>query len=338
MRTVDDLQTAGANFWPKELIEIEKNSSIIPLLLDTQDKFISLLNISNASPSSWKETLKSTKDLSANLFIKHLMVLSDIGGERLMRFKSELPGIVKNNKIEFSWNSKTYGYTFKTLTGTKNWNNKNLCADGESLAKVSELSDIIEDVAMLLLFGGAITNYEVPEEISEKCMIGELFGKNAELETFVKQRYIWVSRITGGATANSMGQLAQNYVIEYLKKELKKWNFSSKSIPGISQNDGRTPLKFDIVAKSPDKRYCAIEVSFQVTTNSTIERKAGQARTRYNQLKNANHKIAYVIDGAGNFARRSAITTILQFSHSSVTFNELYKLKKFLRNLESKKI
>lgn len=334
MRTFEDFQSNGKNFWLKELIDLEKITSIIPLLIDTQDKFISLLNISDKNPTAWKETLKNTTSLSANLFLKHLMVLCDIGGEKLMRFKTELPNMLKNNTIEFTWNSKNYEYHFKSLADSKSWNNKNLGVDGDSLITAVEINDLIEDVAMLLLFGGSALDVELPEEILDKCIIGNLLGESEELETFVKQRYIWVSRITGGATANSMGQLAQNFVIDYLKSHLPKWNFDRKDIPSISQNDGRTPMKFDIVAKSPKEKYCAIEVSFQVTTNSTIERKAGQAQARQTRLNKAGHSIAYVIDGAGNFERKSAISTILQFSDCSVTFNEFDKLKIFLESLE----
>jgi hypothetical protein len=63
-----------------------------------------------------------------------------------------------------------------------------------------------------------------------------LIGNERELESFVKQRYIFVSRITGGATANSLGNLAQKYVVDYLQEKLKEWDFSKSRIPGISQN------------------------------------------------------------------------------------------------------
>lgn len=120
---------------------------------------------------------------------------------------------------------------------------------------------------------------------------------------------------------------------EYLR--LPKWDFSKKQIDKISQNK-RTLLSYDIVAKSPKGNFCAIEVSFQVTTNSTIERKAGQAQARQNQLKKAGHKIAYIIDGAGNFERSSALKAISQFSDCIVTFkdSELEKLSKFLMTLD----
>lgn len=197
------------------------------------------------------------------------------------------------------------------------------------------MSPIMEDIIVLILFGGASTASNLPAEIEQKCVIGTMIGQKHELDSFVRQRYIWVSRITGGATANALGNLAQKYVSDFLKKKLPSWNFDKKQFPKISQNDS-TPLKFDIVAKSPKGRYCAIEVSFQVTTNSTIERKAGQAKNRQQQLRAGHHKIAYVIDGVGNFERKSAIRTICQFSDCTVTFKdiELDKLSSFLESLD----
>lgn len=73
MRDIKDLESKALKFWPKKISVKEKNSSIIPKLIETQDKFISLLNISDASPFKWKDTLLSTKNLSGNLFLKHLI-------------------------------------------------------------------------------------------------------------------------------------------------------------------------------------------------------------------------------------------------------------------------
>jgi hypothetical protein len=328
-RNLTDLEANAIKFWPDKIAELERNSSIIPRLIETQDKFISLLNIANSDPFAWKDVLAKSKDLTANLFLKHLIVLSDIGGEKLMRFKRELPNVYEKNNMEFVWNGKKYNYTFQTLSAKADWNNKNLFVDGVGLSKPQTLSPIIEDVANLLLFGGGSTPENLPSDIELRCTIGALIGHEQELETFVKQRYIWVSRITGGATANSLGNLAQQYVIDYLKDKLQKWDFTKKQIPNISQNK-RTPLKFDIVAQSPKGNYCGIEISFQVTTNSTIERKAGQAQNRQETLHRSGHKIAYIIDGAGNFQRSSALQSICQFSDCMVTFkdSELDKLAK----------
>ena len=72
MRDIIDLENNALKFWPSDLADKEKDSSIIPKLIETQDKFISLLNISDATPFSWKDTLTSSKSLSGNLFLKHL--------------------------------------------------------------------------------------------------------------------------------------------------------------------------------------------------------------------------------------------------------------------------
>lgn len=335
IRKLDDLEANALKFWPPQIAETERNSSIIPKLIETQDKFISLLNIANADPFAWKKALETTRELSANLFLKHLMVLSDLGGEKLKRFKKELPKLFEKEIMEFVWNEKKHSYKFQTLLGRKTWDNDHLKVDGVGLVTSQILTPIMEDVINLLLFGGAVLADNLPEELVEKCIIGNLIGHKRELETFVKQRYIWVSRITGGATVNSLGNLAQKYVVDFLEAKLSHWNFKKKRIKKISQNK-RTLLSYDIVAESPKGKYCAIEVCFQVTTNSVIERKAGQAQDRQKQLHKHGHSIAYIIDGAGNFERQSALRTLCQFSDCTVTLkdNELDRLSKFLSSLD----
>ena len=336
VRSLEDLAANALKFWPQGISDVERNISIIPKLIETQDKFISLLNIADAEPFAWKKLLLSNSTLlSANLFLKHIIVLSDIGGEKLMRFKKELPKVFVDNTMEFFWNEAEYKYKFQTFSDKKDWSNVNLKVDGEGLSKEENITAMIEDVANLILFGSTAVGDNIPPDILDKCKIGTYIGDKKKLDTFVRQRYIWVSRITGGATANSLGNIAQKYVLDFLQEQLPRWDFSKKQIPNISHNQ-RTPLSYDIDAKSPKGKYCAIEVSFQVTTNSTIERKAGQAQVRQDQLKEAGHKIAYIIDGAGNFERNSALKTICQFSDCTVTFKdcELKNLSKFLLTLD----
>lgn len=335
MRNIDDLEKNAIKFWPAEIAVQEKDISIIPKLIETQDKFISLLNISDVNPFIWKQTLLATKSLSGNLFLKHLMVLADIGGETLMRLKKALP-LIFDDFLNFRWEGQNYSYKFQTLTAKESWSNKSLCVDGKGLDNEVSLNPVMEDICMLLLFGGATTvNKELPVDITNKCVLGSMLGKTTELELFVKQRYIWVSRITGGATANTLGQLAQTYVKRYLEEKLPEWRINKDHLPNVSQNE-RTALSVDIVVKSPKGNYCAVEVSFQVTTNSTIERKAGQAQSRQELLHTKGHKIAYVIDGAGNFARQSALKTICQYSDCTVSFrdNELDKLIEYIKRLD----
>lgn len=335
MRCIDDLERNAVKFWPETVAALERDSSIIPRLIATQDKFISLLNVSDADPFVWKRTLSATRSLSGNLFLKHLMVLADVGGETLMRLKRELP-VILGETLEFSWESQLYSYDFQTLSARKPWSNRNLRVDGESLGSNTALTPMMEDVCMLLLFGGAaVTERSLPSVVTERCVLGTMLGHAEELDAFVRQRYVWVSRITGGATANTLGQLAQSYVKSYLENSLPGWRINRDRLPGVSQNE-RTPLSVDIVVRSPRGNYCAVEVSFQVTTNSTIERKAGQAKDRQERLHAAGHRIAYVVDGAGNFARRSALETICRYSDCTVSFRdeELDELVEYLKSLD----
>jgi hypothetical protein len=145
-----------------------------------------------------------------------------------------------------------------------------------------------------------------------------------------------VSPLLRGASSNELGQEVQKYVKEYLEKSLSDlgWSFDlNGTIPGISHTGDSKETTFDIVAKSPTGRYCAIEVSFQVTTNSVIERKSGQAQSRWEKLHSIGATIAYVIDGAGNFERESAIKTLCDYSDCTIAFGdaELELLVQFLR-------
>lgn len=42
-KTFEELEQVASKFWPSELSEIEANLSVIPLLLSTQDQFISII-------------------------------------------------------------------------------------------------------------------------------------------------------------------------------------------------------------------------------------------------------------------------------------------------------
>ena len=332
-RDILDLEASALKFWPAALAEQERELSVVPLLLQTQDSFISFLNVAVKDPFAWKPTLEASGVMNPNMFLKHLMVLSDVGGEYLKNTKKEICKKFEDG-MKFHWNGTDYKYDFKT-SEKGGWDNKTLKVDGKALIQASPISDSLEDVVNLLLFGGSSTVPDVPQSILDKCTIGSLIGRKEELDLFVRQRYIWVSKIIGGATNNSLGYLVQNYVIEHLKNKLPNWDFSKKTIPNISQND-RTDTSFDIVGKSPNDNYCAMEITFQVTTNSTIERKAGQAKERYNVVHAKGHHIAYIVDGAGNFMRTGALRTILEFSDCTVTFEdkELGKLVEFLKSID----
>ncbi len=61
---------------------MEAKLSIIPLLLKTQDQFISIISVETPALDKLFDIVEASS-LSANLFLKHLAILADYGGEML---------------------------------------------------------------------------------------------------------------------------------------------------------------------------------------------------------------------------------------------------------------
>jgi hypothetical protein len=332
-RTFETLEKKAAKFWPSELAELEDNLSVIPVLLKTQDQFIGILGVETPDLERLF-TIVESSTLPPHHFLKHLVILSDFSGELLGRVSREFGLLFPDGKLHYYHNGAPHSYTFRAVPKRK-FSNSSLRLASKEMVKSFALSDLMKDAIAILLFGSAYSGED--KEITSvlaKCEIGDYIGKPDVLSNFIKQRYIWVSSVTRGAKANSLGQLAQKFVAEYIKEKLSALNVKTGGrLPSVSHTDLQTgrDTAFDLVV-SNETKHAAIEVSFQVTTNSTIERKAGQARSRFNQVEAAGHKIAYVIDGSGNFQREPAMRTILSHSHCSVAFSrsELDLLCEFL--------
>lgn len=320
-RNIEELESNAVLWWPDHLSQANAVVSIIPKLLQTQDDFLKIISLSKESPFQVFDILTASK-FPANLFLKHLCVLADYGGEPIQRLGRAFASIFQSGKdkysIAFVWESNNYTYEFKSLP-ISGLGNKKLFIDGDNLVDAKFLTDLYKDMIVLLMFGSTST---VNDEAGlSACEIGTLLGKTEVLEKYVRERYINVSRITGGATANSLGQLAQKEVIEYLSSSLMDdYQVISNGYIQLKGYDKDGGMPFDIVVEKGEKRV-GIEVSFQVTTNSTIERKAGQAASRINLMHSNGYKIAYVLDGAGNFQRSSAISTICSNSDCTVAYS-----------------
>lgn len=322
-RNITELRTKAALWWPEELKNKNALANVLPLLLKTQEDFLHLIVLSKNDPFQLFDLIKVAK-YPSNLFLKHLAVLADYGGEPIQRLGRSFKDIFPKGKgtkgkyfFDFIWKEKTYKYEFKALP-VNGLNNKKLFIDGEGLIKEKELDDLTRDMIALLLFASTSDYAEHAGLIA--CEIGTMLGNEDELIKFVKQRYITVSRITGGATANSLGQLAQSEIVSFLTKELgEKYKIIRNGYITIDGYDKKGGMPFDLVVEKGKKKV-GIEVSFQVTTNSTIERKAGQAADRQALIHKSGYQIAYVLDGAGNFQRSSAISTICNHSDCTVAY------------------
>ena len=320
-RNIDELESNAVSWWPEHLIQENSAISVIPKLLQTQDDFLKIISLSKKTPYQVFDLLEAA-EFPANLFLKHLCVLADYGGEPIQRLGRAFSSIFQTGKskysIEFSWDSKSYVYDFKCLP-VRGLSSKKLFIDGGGLVEEKTLSDLYRDMVILLMFGSTSTVNEEAGLVA--CEIGTLLGRAEILEKYVKERYINVSRITGGATANSLGQLAQREIVKYLLESLGgNYRVISNGRIALDGYKKESGMPFDIVVEKGGKKV-GIEVSFQVTTNSTIERKSGQAVDRMNLMHSNGHKIAYVLDGAGNFQRKSAISNICANSDCTVAYS-----------------
>ncbi len=319
-RSIDELEKNAIKWWPEHLKKLVAKESIIPMLSETHDTFVSILKSSNADPNSVFKKIQES-NISYNLFLKHLVIFSDFGGEQISRLGKEFKNLFPSKKdhfyIEFKIGNKNQTYSFQKLP-IKGLGNSKLLIDKDTFLKTpsAEEKKIIEDMITILLFGAFSVDLDTAE-VLDKCDSGQHLGKATEVDEKLKKLYLSVSRITGGSTANDSGQILERHVEKYLKEKLGK-SFVIKKDKILCEGKN---IPFDIVAAKNEKKV-GIEISFQVTTNSTIERKAAQASQRRNIMNQSGHKVAFIIDGAGNFQRKSAIGEICKHSDCTVAFSD----------------
>lgn len=328
IRTIQELEKTGAKWWPDEVKKEAANNSMLQHLLDTQDKFISLLVLAESNTEQQLFNLIEASEFPLHLFLKHLMILTDVGSEQLQRFNASLTELCPGNIMRYNINGQEHFYSFSALPIKGTPSNKKLQIDElEALRRPCKNSTLCKDIIMLLLYG-AVSILPESQSVFKKCNIGLLLGKKEKIKTFVKQSYIRVSRIVGGKLANDLGNAAQTYAVKYLSKKLGDAYqvVSNGTIPGVQLDEGKEAT-FDIVVDKKDdksrfKPYVGIEVSFQETSNSTVERKGREARARFQSTINRRSYVAYIIDGAGNFSRTSAANDMCLNSHCNVGYTK----------------
>jgi hypothetical protein len=324
-RDIDELQKNAVTWWPAELSRSQGETSIIPKLLASRGKFVALLKLSGNAADDIFE-IASQANFPGNLLVKHFAVLTDVGGEGLKRIGSDFPNLFPFDEsrnqfyMDFVWRGSNQRYHFTSLPlRSGKLDNPKLGIDGSGLSTEQPLSDLHRDTIMLLMHGAANIDAGVAEKSDfYKCVLGGLLGVEGEIDRYVEERYIWVSKITGGATANELGQIAQTWVYDLLAEKLGPSFKVAKNGKLVLDGEGVTS---DVMVTT-SKGSVGVEVSFQVTTNSTIERKGNEAENRQKLMHKHGHYAAYIVDGAGNFERRSAVTKICNSSDCTVAFSE----------------
>ena len=324
-RNIDELQKQAVTWWPAELYKSQGESSVIPKLLASRGKFVSLLKLSGNSPEDIFELAAQAK-IPGNLLVKHIAVLTDVGGEGLKRIGSDFENLFpmddskKSHFMDYLWRGESHRYHFSALPlKAGKLDNPRLGIDGSGMCIDQPLTELHRDTVMLLLHGASNLDQSVAEKSDfYKCVLGEMLGHESAIDKYVEERYIWVSKITGGAAANELGQIAQNWAYELISGTLSSDYKVVKNGKLVLDGEGVTS---DVLVSNA-KGSVGVEVSFQVTTNSTIERKGNEAENRKKLMHKHGHYVAYILDGAGNFERRSAVSKICSNSDCTVAFSE----------------
>lgn len=325
VRTMEQLEKYACKWWPKEIREYAERLSILHTLLDSQEDFICILKLIDRDDA--KSIFRFIKDAKFPIkcFLKHLMILTDVGSEPLQRMNNDFSELFPNRKMSYQINGKKHAYTFQSLPIKGKLTNEKIHVDTKEnmLGNKCDI-ELVMDLIMILVYGGACVSAKT-RAVLFRCTISDYLGDKKKIDDYIRQNYIRVSRIIAGRTANDLGNSIQKYAADYIANKLGT-DYRVKlfgTIPGVSINDGNTEAKFDVVVDrisdtSRFKPYVGVEVSFQETSNSTVERKGQDAAARFEAVIHKRSFVAYIIDGVGNFSRRAACDVMCANSHCNV--------------------
>jgi hypothetical protein len=318
-RSPKELEQVAVLWWPLDLREeVAKNSPNL-LLRGTFSQFKKFLIDAPANPLDFSDYVEQSP-MGSNMLLKHLMIFNDYAGEPVQRLHAQRHNLFprKSEGLHILWGMHEYKLEIDGfLENTRALNNPSLKVDGPSLAHPEEHSKLTIALAVILAYGAFATRPEV-SEVLYRCDASIWFGKNEELASHLEQRYLDVNRSVSGAQSNSLGQILQRRVKAAIESRYK--DFDEILTNGTVEVNG-DKITSDIFIRK-GKKAVAIEVAFQETTNSVIERKGTDAHKRRELLNSKGIASVYVLDGIGNFQRISAITKLCENSDCTVAFSD----------------
>ena len=181
LRSIKDLERVGCKWWPKEVRDEAMKVSILHYLIDTQEEFISLLTLADKNNPEKLFNILDASDFEYHLFLKHLILLTDVGSELLQRFNSSFGEIFPDGKMEFAIGKQKYIYTF-TAAPTKNVPNK------KNLSAPCRNEVVCKDLIMFLIYGAASTTARIAA-VFNKCNAYEYLGNQRLIREAVRNNY-----------------------------------------------------------------------------------------------------------------------------------------------------
>lgn len=190
LRSIKDLEKVGSKWWPKEVRDEAMKVSILQYLLDTQETFISLLTIADRNKPEKLFDLIEASSFEYHLFLKHLILLTDVGSEPIQRFNTSFKEIFPDGVLRFIVGEQEHSYKFASLPVKGVPNNKKLQSDSlENLKKPCRNVELCQDMIMLLIFGAASTSPRTAD-VLYKCNAYEYLGQKEKIQQYIQQNNI----------------------------------------------------------------------------------------------------------------------------------------------------
>ena len=158
-RTIDELEPHACKWWPKEVRDEAQEISVLQTLLDSQEKFISILKLADKhNPTNLFELIDAAR-FSYSLFLKHLVVLTDFGSEPLQRVNKDFIELFGGKKLIYDIGNGVVEYNFSSLPVKGTLTNKRMKIDSlENLSNEAPDKKLCKDIIMILIYGSAATS------------------------------------------------------------------------------------------------------------------------------------------------------------------------------------
>ena len=318
-------------WWPDEIRDEVTASSFKDAMLVSFPIFQQTLKDSTDLESLIQKVkeLNAEGKLPANLFLRHCMLFADLGWESVKKWYGDTylemfpGGKFKAGEIEFEMPRLTQSKLRVSSSNIKDSYSYELSPD--------QLEQIL--ACIRLLFMGSHSSLSQ----LERCDLSNYFDDEdgALFVADAVMKYIEVSKQTSGAAATASGEMLEKKItIEPIKTRLSK-NFPQLEYVSKTSHEfvpGHSLVSDKWFVNEGNNRAVALEVSFQETTNSVIERKRKDAENRKNLFPD-NCKSAFVIDGVGSIEhRQNAVREILSNADIVVTAHadEISRLAEYI--------
>jgi len=294
---IAELMNEGKWFWSNDFIKPHVN----PLLIELEKTYsVVLETIENSNEQEIIADLMAAK-ISNALLLKHIMVLLDTSAETLDRAAMY---IKHKGLTQLTLPDRVI--PFSVLTSQKSGlSNNNIYKAGNKLT-----ADIL---ALLCYASESIEFYNF--DTFKNCRLSKLAGDSEKLKQHLYYLSLRSSTQIKQIRAVDFGAQLEAYINLFLEPVLLEL--------GVSKTRRYKEQQFDLVLYKDDK-HIIIEIAFQETTNSTLERKSKQAKNGlYKMINDNDDRLVYIVDGAGYFKRSNALHDLINYSNFSCTVSEV---------------